>query len=89
MEQATFEHMCHQIDDTAHKATQAASALTDALENSVVAVRRAAKQGTEAATDFLYDTKKRMQRQPFQTVAVTFAAGIVAGSAISWIVRRK
>lgn len=89
MEQATFEHMCQQIDDTAYKATQAASALTEALENSVVAVRRAAKHGTEAAAEFLYDTRKRIQRKPFEAVAVTFAAGIIAGSAISWVARRR
>lgn len=89
MEQATFEHMCQQIDDTAHKASQAASALTDALENSVVAVRRAAKQGSEAAAEFLYDTRKRIQRNPLEAVAVTFAAGVIAGSAISWIARRR
>lgn len=89
MEQATFEHMCQQVDETAHKATQAASALTDALENGVHAVRRAAKQGTQAASDLLYDTKKRMQRSPFETIAITFAVGILAGSAITLLAKRR
>jgi ElaB/YqjD/DUF883 family membrane-anchored ribosome-binding protein len=89
MEQATFEHMCKQVDETARRATQAASALTDALENGVHAVRRAAKQGSQAATEFIYDTKKRIQRSPFETIAVTFAAGIIAGSAITLIAKRR
>jgi ElaB/YqjD/DUF883 family membrane-anchored ribosome-binding protein len=89
MEQATLENMCHQIDDTAHKARQAASALTDALENSVDVVRHAAKQGTETVTELLYKTKKHMQRHPFETVAVTLAAGVAAGVAAGWMLRRR
>jgi ElaB/YqjD/DUF883 family membrane-anchored ribosome-binding protein len=89
MEQATFEHMRQQFEDTTHKATQAVSAVAEALEDSVVAVRRAARNGTEAATELLYSTKKRMQRHPFETVALTFAAGITAGAALGWLVRRQ
>jgi hypothetical protein len=42
MEQSVFEHVGQQIDDTTHKATRAASAVADALEDSVLAAGRAA-----------------------------------------------
>jgi ElaB/YqjD/DUF883 family membrane-anchored ribosome-binding protein len=89
MEQSVFEHVGQQIDDTSHKAARAASAVVDALEDSVSAARRAARDGADAATEFLYNTKRRLQRHPLETVAVTFAAGIAAGAAIAWMMRRK
>jgi hypothetical protein len=89
MEQSVFKHVGQQIDDTTHKATRAASAVADALEDSVSAARRAASDEADAATEFLYSTKRRLQRHPIETVAVTFAAGIAAGAAISWMMTRK
>jgi ElaB/YqjD/DUF883 family membrane-anchored ribosome-binding protein len=89
MEQSVFEHVGQQIDDTTHKATRAASAVADALEDSVLAAGRAARDGADAATELLYNTKRRLQRHPLETVAVSFVAGIAAGAAIGWMMRRK
>ena len=88
MEHSVFEHVGQQIDDTTHKATRAASAVADALEDSVLAARRAARDGTDAATELLYNTKRRLQQHPLETVAVTFAAGIAIGTAIAWMTKR-
>ena len=89
MEQSVFEHVGQRIDDTTHKATRAASAVADALEDSVLRARRAARDGADAATELLYDTKRRLQRNPLETVALTFAAGIAAGAAIGWMMKRR
>lgn len=89
MDQSIFEHAGQQIDETTHKATRVASAVADALEDSVLAARRAARDGADAATELLYNTKRRLQRYPLETVAVTFTAGIAAGAAIGWLLRRK
>lgn len=89
MEQSVFEHMGQQIDDTTHKATRAASAVAGALEDSVIAARCAARDGADAATELLYNTKKHFQRSPFETVALTFVAGIAAGTAIGWMMKRE
>jgi F0F1-type ATP synthase assembly protein I len=78
-----------QIDDTTHKAIRAASAVADALEDSISAARRAARDDADAATELLYNTKRRLQRHSLETVAVTFAAGIAVGATIGWIMRRK
>ncbi len=87
MEQSGFEHVGQQIDDTTHKATRAVSAVTDALEDSVIAARRVARDGADAATELLYNTKRRLQRNPIESVAVTFAAGLAAGTMIGWMMK--
>jgi ElaB/YqjD/DUF883 family membrane-anchored ribosome-binding protein len=89
MAQSVLEQAGEQIVDTAHKASRAASAVADAVEDGVASARRAAKQGSYAATEFFDDTKKRVQRHPLETVAATFAAGIATGTLISWIMKRR
>jgi hypothetical protein len=89
MTQSIFEQAGEQIADTAHKASRAASAATDALEDGVGAAKRAAKQGCYAATELFDDTRRRVQKYPVETVFATFAAGIAAGTAIGWMMRRK
>jgi ElaB/YqjD/DUF883 family membrane-anchored ribosome-binding protein len=88
MMQSMFERTGEQIADTAHKTSRAASAVADALEDGVGTARRAAKQGCYAAAELFDDTKRRVQRHPVETVVATFAAGIAAGTAIGWMMRR-
>jgi ABC-type transporter Mla subunit MlaD len=89
MTESKFEQTREQIADTAHKASRVASAVVDALEDGVDAARHTAKRGCCAAAELLDDTKKRVQRYPIETVVATFAAGLVAGTAISWVIKRK
>ena len=60
MEQSVFEHAGQQIDDATHKANRAASAVANAVGDSVLAARRAARDGADAATELLYNTKRRL-----------------------------
>jgi ElaB/YqjD/DUF883 family membrane-anchored ribosome-binding protein len=89
MAQSVLEQMGEQIDETACKASRAASAVADALEDGGGAARHVAKQGSHAAAERLDDTKKRVQRHPIETVAAVFAVGIAAGAAIGWMMRRR
>jgi ElaB/YqjD/DUF883 family membrane-anchored ribosome-binding protein len=89
MTESIFEQTGEYIADTTHKASRAASAVADAVEDGVGAARRAAKQGCCAAGELLDDTKRRVQRHPIETVVATFAAGIAAGAAIGWVMRRR
>jgi ElaB/YqjD/DUF883 family membrane-anchored ribosome-binding protein len=89
MAQSVLEQVGVQIDETAHKASRAASVLADALEDGGGAARRLTKQGSHAAAELLAETKKRVQRHPIETVAAVFAAGIMAGSAIRWMMKRR
>lgn len=89
MVQSVFEQVGEGITDTMHKASRAASAAAEAIEDGVGAARRAAKHGGYAAAELFDDAKRRVQRNPIETVVATFAAGIAAGTAISWMIRRK
>jgi ElaB/YqjD/DUF883 family membrane-anchored ribosome-binding protein len=89
MTHSVMEQMGEQVDETACKASRAASAVADALEDGVCAARRAAKNGSQAASEFYVDTRRRVQRHPVESVAATFAIGIAAGAAIGWMVGRR
>ena len=89
MAQSVLEQMGVQIDETARKASRAASAVADALEDGGGAARRVTKQGSNAAAELVADTKKRVQRHPVETVAAAFTAGIVAGQVIRWMLKRR
>jgi ElaB/YqjD/DUF883 family membrane-anchored ribosome-binding protein len=89
MAHTVLEQVSDQIDETAHYASRAASAVGDALEDGVIVARRAVKRGSDAAAEFYADTKKRIQRNPIETVAVATAIGVAAGAIISRVLRRK
>ena len=78
------------ICESARQVSHATRAVADAtMEDGVGAVKRAAKQGGDAAEEFLNDTTQRIQRHPALTVAVTFAVGLTTGALIGWMIKRK
>ena len=83
------ERTAEHIGETARQASRATSAIADAIEDGVGVVRRAAKQGGDAAEEFLNDTTGRLQRNLVLTVATTFAVGFTAGTLIVWMLKRR
>jgi ElaB/YqjD/DUF883 family membrane-anchored ribosome-binding protein len=89
MSQTVLDRTAEHIAESAHHASRATSAVADAIQDGVGVARRAAKQGGDAAEEFLNDTAQRIQRHPVLTVATTFAAGFSAGALIAWMVKRR
>jgi ElaB/YqjD/DUF883 family membrane-anchored ribosome-binding protein len=89
MSQTVLERTAEHIAESAHRASRATSAVADAIEDGVGVVRRAAKQGGDAAEEFLNDTTNRIQRHPVLMVGATFAAGLVAGTLLGWTMKRR
>jgi hypothetical protein len=89
MIQSTFEQAGEQITDTIHKASRAASSAAEAIEDGVGSARRAVKHGVNSAVDAFDDAKRRVQRNPVETVVAMLVLGVAAGTAISWMLRRK
>jgi ElaB/YqjD/DUF883 family membrane-anchored ribosome-binding protein len=89
MAQSVLDRTAEQIAESAHQASRATSAVADAIEDGVGVVRRAAKEGGDAAEEFLNDTTQRLQRHPALTIAATFAVGFTAGTLIGWIMKRR
>jgi len=89
MSQTVAERTAEYIGESARQASCATSAITDAIKDGVGVVRRAAKQGGDAAEEFLDDTTQRLQRHLLLTVATTFAVGVTAGTLIGWMMKRR
>jgi len=89
MSQTVVERTADHITESAHQASRATSAIADAIEDGVGVVRRAAKQGGDAAEEFLNDTTQRIQRHPVLTVATSFVVGVTAGTLIGWMLKRR
>jgi hypothetical protein len=85
----TVEHIGQHIDDSVRQASRASAKIGDAIEDGLGVVRRAVKQGGDAADEFLDDTTQRLQRHPTLTIATTFAAGVIAGALIGWMMKRR
>ncbi len=89
MSQTVAERTAEYASESAGQASCATSAIADAIEDGVRVMRRAAKQGGDAAEEILNDTTERIQRHPVLTVATSFAVGITAGTLIGWMLRRR
>ena len=89
MSQTVVEGTAEHIADSARQASRVTSAIGDAIEDGMGVVKRAAKQGGDAAEEFLDQTSDRLQRHPLLTVVTTFAIGVTAGALIGWMMRRR
>jgi ElaB/YqjD/DUF883 family membrane-anchored ribosome-binding protein len=89
MSQTVAERTAERVGESVRQASCATSAIADAIDDGVRVVRRAAKQGGDAAEEILNDTTERIQRHPVLTVATSFAVGITAGTLIGWMLRRR
>ena len=89
MAQTRVERTAEHIAESVQQASRATSAVADAIQDGLGVVRRAAKQGGDAAEEFLDDTTQRMQRHLVLTVATTFVIGITAGTLIGWMMKRR
>jgi ElaB/YqjD/DUF883 family membrane-anchored ribosome-binding protein len=84
-----LERAGEHIAKSARQASRTASAVADAIEDGVGMAKRVAKQGCDAAEEFLDDTTKRLQRHPIETVVTSLAVGVAAGILIGWMMKRR
>jgi hypothetical protein len=89
MSQTFVEKTVEQIADSSRRASRATSAVAEAIEDGLGVVRRAAKQGGDAAEEFLDDTTQRLQRHVVLTVAATFAIGLASGMLAGYVMKRS
>lgn len=90
MSQTVLDRAAERIAESARQASRATSAVADAIvEDGLGVARRAAKQGGDAAEEFLNDTSQRIQRHPALTVGVTLVVGFTAGALIGWMIKRR
>jgi ElaB/YqjD/DUF883 family membrane-anchored ribosome-binding protein len=49
---------------------------------------KAIKQGRYAAEDALSDARHTVRQKPFQAIGIVFAAGVLTGALVGWLVSR-
>lgn len=84
-----FEKVDEQVADSIHKLTHATSAMVDAMDESVRILKRAVKRSGDVAEEIMDDTTQRVKRHPAETIAMTFAVGVIVGGFIGWAVARR
>jgi ElaB/YqjD/DUF883 family membrane-anchored ribosome-binding protein len=89
MPQSVVEKAGEHIAESVREISRIASAASGAFEDGVRVAKRAAKQGGDAAEDFVNDTTRCIQRHPMVTVAVTLVAGFTVGMLTGLIMRQK
>jgi ElaB/YqjD/DUF883 family membrane-anchored ribosome-binding protein len=89
MAQTLVERAGDQFAETVREASRVTSVVADAVVDGVGAAKRVAKQGSDAAEEFVVDSTRRIQRNPLATVAVTLATGFAVGMLTGLTMRRK
>ena len=71
------------------KPSRATSAMAEAIDEGVGAIKLAVKRSGDLAEEMMDDTTQRVKRHPVETIVTTFAVGIIVGGFIGWMVSRK
>ena len=78
-----------QVAESMRKLTRATSAMAEAIDEGVGAIKLAVKRSGDLAEEMIDDTTQRVKRHPVETVVATFTLGLIVGGLISWMVSRK
>jgi F0F1-type ATP synthase assembly protein I len=89
MTQTIVDKTADYIAETVQQAARKTNTIADAIEDSVFVVKRAARQGGDAAEEFLNDTTKLVQRNLWATMAATLIVGVMSGAMIGWMMKRR
>jgi ElaB/YqjD/DUF883 family membrane-anchored ribosome-binding protein len=89
MSQTVVERTAEHIAESAHHATRTTRAVADAIDDGVDAVKRVAKQSSDAAEEILKDTNECLHRKPVATIAATLAVGLTVGALLGWMLGRR
>lgn len=78
-----------QVAESIRKLSHATSAMADAIDEGMGVIKRAVKRSGDVAEELMDDTTQRVKRHPVETMAATFALGIVVGAFIGWLASRR
>ena len=77
------------VEDALREVSKIRSIVTDAVEDSVRSANQAIRHGRYAAEDVIEEAKHTVKQRPLQALGIVFAAGVLAGSLLTWIGLRR
>lgn len=83
-----FKKADEQVAESIRKLSRSASAMAEAFEEGVGALKLAVKRSGDAAEEIMDDTTQRVKRHPIEAMGATLALGLVAGVFIGWMITR-
>ncbi len=89
MAEGILEKADAQVAESIKRLSRAASSMAEAIDDGVGVIKLAVKRSGDLAEEIMDDTTQRVRRHPVETMVATFAAGLVAGMFIGWMVSRK
>ncbi len=89
MAEGILEKADAQVAESIKKLSRAASSMAEAIDDGVGVIKLAVKRSGDLAEEIMDDTTQRVRRHPVETMVATFAAGLVTGVFIGWMVSRK
>jgi hypothetical protein len=78
-----------QVAESIRKLTRATSAMAEAIDEGVGAIKLAVKRSGDLAEEMIDDTTQRVKRHPVESVVATFTLGLIVGGFIGWMASRK
>lgn len=89
MSKSMMEQAEERIVDPMHKVSRATTAVAEAIEDGIHAVRRVGKTGSDVAEEFIDDAKERVKRHPTGTIVAALAVGVAIGGLLDALIRRR
>ena len=77
------------VENSLHEVSKIRSRVTDAVEDGVRSASQAIRHGRHAAEDAIEEAKHTVKQRPWQAMGTVFAAGVIAGTVLTWIGFRR
>lgn len=77
------------VENPLREVSKIRSVVTDAVEDGVRSASQAIRHGRYAAEDAIEEAKHTVKQRPLQAMGAVFAAGVVAGTFLTWMGFRR
>ena len=77
------------VENPLREVSKIRSMVTDAVEDGVRSASQAIRHGRYAAEDAIEEAKHTVKQRPLEAMGTVFAAGVLAGTFLTWIGFRR
>ena len=77
------------LDDVFREVSRLKEFVSDAVNDGMKSAVRTIRQGRHVAENVIDDTRHAVRRNPFQSMGIVFAAGVMTGAFVAWLGARR